>query len=252
MKDKQVTKFFLACSTLVTCITLGINLTFRHAAHAVIAESGQVSPTATADFITSIGETARQIGQERNLYASVMIAQAVLESSSGQSALSQEPYYNFFGIKGAYNGNSVVMQTWEDDGSGNTYEIDQAFRSYNSLADSLNDYANLLSWNLYADTWKSNTSSYQDATAALTGRYATDTAYADKLNALIEQYGLTSYDEPLVTDEVQETTEQDNQTQQNNQPTKTVNPNYVWNKHRGSYTSSDILAEDKAWLAYIR
>lgn len=67
--------------------------------------------------------------------------------------------------------------------------------------------------------------SFQDATAALTGRYATDTAYADKLNALIEQYGLTSYDEPLVTDEVQETTEQDNQTQQNNQPTKTVNPN---------------------------
>ena len=128
MKEKQVTKFFLACSTLVTCITLGINLTFRHAAHAVIAESGEVSPTATADFITSIGETARQIGQERNLYASVMIAQAVLESNSGQSALSQQPYYNFFGIKGAYNGNSVTMQTWEDDGSGYTYEVDQDFR----------------------------------------------------------------------------------------------------------------------------
>ena len=78
MKEKQVTKFFLACSTLVTCITLGINLTFRHAAHAVIAESGEVSPTATADFIASIGEIARQIGQERNLYASVMIAQAII------------------------------------------------------------------------------------------------------------------------------------------------------------------------------
>ena len=99
MKEKQVTKFFLACSTLVTCITLGINLTFRHAAHAVIAESGEVSPTATADLIASIGEIARQIGQERNLYASVMIAQAVLESNSGQSALSQQPYYNFLVLR---------------------------------------------------------------------------------------------------------------------------------------------------------
>lgn len=240
MKEKQVTKFFLACSTLVTCITLGINLTFRHAAHAVIAESGEVSPTATADFIASIGEIARQIGQERNLYASVMIAQTVLESNSGQSALSQQPYYNFFGIKGAYNGNSVTMQTWEDDGSGYTYEVDQDFRSYNSLSDSLNDYANLLSWDLYADTWKSNTTSYQDATAALTGRYATDTAYADKLNALIEQYGLTTYDDPVVVEEENQTNSE-----------QTTDPNHVWNKYRGSYTSKDILTEDEAWIAYI-
>ncbi|MBJ7540302.1 glucosaminidase domain-containing protein [Streptococcus sp. SL1232] len=251
MKEKQVTKFFLACSTLVTCITLGINLTFRHAAHAVIAESGQVSPTATADFIASIGETARQIGQDRNLYASVMIAQAVLESSSGQSALSQEPYYNFFGIKGAYNGNSVIMQTWEDDGSGNTYEVDQAFRSYSSLADSLNDYANLLSWSLYSDTWKSNTSSYQDATAALTGRYATDTLYADKLNALIEQYGLTAYDEPVVAEQVQTSPEEVQEDQNSQETPQTADPNHVWNKYRGSYTSSDILAEDEAWIAFI-
>ncbi|SDO49003.1 Flagellum-specific peptidoglycan hydrolase FlgJ [Streptococcus equinus] len=251
MKEKQVTKFFLACSTLVTCITLGINLTFRHAAHAVIAESGQVSPTATSDFIASIGETARQIGQDRNLYASVMIAQAVLESNSGQSALSQEPYYNFFGIKGAYNGNSVTMQTWEDDGSGNTYEVDQDFRSYNNLADSLNDYANLLSWSLYSDTWKSNTSSYQDATAALTGRYATDTSYADKLNALIEQYGLTTYDEPVVTDQTQASSEETQEEQTNQEAPQTTNPNHVWNKYRGSYTSSEVLAEDEAWIAFI-
>lgn len=169
-----------------------------------------------------------------------MIAQAVLESNSGQSALSQQPYYNFFGIKGAYNGNSVTMQTWEDDGSGYTYEVDQDFRSYNSLSDSLNDYANLLSWDLYADTWKSNTTSYQDATAALTGRYATDTAYADKLNALIEQYGLTTYDDPVVVEEENQTNSE-----------QTTDPNHVWNKYRGSYTSKDILAEDEAWIAYI-
>ena len=240
MKEKQVTKFFLACSTLVTCITLGINLTFRHAAHAVIAESGEVSPTTTADFIASIGEIARQIGQERNLYASVMIAQAVLESNSGQSALSQAPYYNYFGIKGDYYGNSVTMPTWEDDGTGTTFEIDQAFRSYGTVSGSLYDYAALLSTDTYAGTWKSNTNSYADATAALTGRYATDTAYADKLNALIEQYGLTTYDDPVVVEEENQTNSE-----------QTTDPNHVWNKYRGSYTSKDILAEDEAWIAYI-
>ena len=83
----------------------------------------------TTAFIGSIGETARQIGQDYNIYASVLIAQAILESNSGQSGLSQAPYYNFFGIKGTYNGNSVTMRTWEDDGTGKTYEVDQPFRS---------------------------------------------------------------------------------------------------------------------------
>ena len=235
MKDKRITKFCLICATVVTCITLGINLCFQRSTKAVITEFSEASTTATADLITSIGETARQIGQERNLYASVMIAQAILESNSGQSVLSQPPYYNFFGIKGSYNGNSVTMLTWEDDGNGNSYEVHQAFRTYNSLSDSLNDYANLLSWDLYSGTWKSNTTSYQDATAALTGLYATDTSYADKLNALIEQYGLTTYDSPMITEET----------------VGADNSNYVWNHYRGSYTTVAILAEDEAWIDFV-
>ena len=42
----------------------------------------------TEAFISQIGESARQLGQENDLYASVMIAQAILESGSGQSGLS--------------------------------------------------------------------------------------------------------------------------------------------------------------------
>ena len=73
----------------------------------------------TERFIAMIGEQARQIGQEHNLYASVMIAQAILESGSGNSQLAQAPYNNLFGIKGAYKGNSVTFNTQEDDGTGN-------------------------------------------------------------------------------------------------------------------------------------
>lgn len=63
----------------------------------------QLKDDSTEDFIASISPTASQIAKDADLYASVMIAQAVLESNSGQSKLSQAPYYNFFGIKGNYN-----------------------------------------------------------------------------------------------------------------------------------------------------
>lgn len=107
------------------------------------------------------------IWQPRNdLYASVMIAQAILESDSGQSTLSQKPSYNFFGIKGDYNGQSVTLPTWEDDGKGNPYYIDAAFRSYGSVENSLQDYVDFLEGSYYVGVHRSNTKNYKDATAA--------------------------------------------------------------------------------------
>lgn len=44
--------------------------------------------------------------------------------------------------------------------------------------------------------WKSNTTSFYDATAYLTGRYATDPNYGAKLNSLINTYNLTRFDTP--------------------------------------------------------
>ena len=151
-------------------------------------------------FMKKIVPAAKKVSAGKNLYTSVMIAQAVLETGWGQSTLSQEPNNNLFGVKGNYKGQSVVMNTLEDSGGMNYYTIQDSFRKYPSYVESLEDYANLLlnglSWNrnFYAGTWKSNTTSYRDATAYLTGRYATDSGYASKLNYLIETYNLTQYD----------------------------------------------------------
>ena len=153
-------------------------------------------------FLDSIIPDAYKLANDNDLYASVMIAQAILESNWGVSGLSAAPYYNLFGIKGTYNGKGVTFYTLEDDGSGNYYQIRDSFRDYPSYKESLNDYANKMvngvSWDseFYSGTWKSNTSSYKDATAALTGTYATDTRYGGKLNNLITTHGLTQYDTP--------------------------------------------------------
>ncbi|MFW3624703.1 LysM peptidoglycan-binding domain-containing protein [Aerococcus viridans] len=153
-------------------------------------------------FLDSIIPDAYKLANDNDLYASVMIAQAILESNWGVSGLSAAPYYNLFGIKGTYNGEGATFYTLEDDGSGNYYQIRDSFRDYPSYKESLTDYANKMvngvSWDseFYSGTWKSNTSSYKDATVALTGTYATDTRYGGKLNNLITTHGLTQYDTP--------------------------------------------------------
>lgn len=155
-------------------------------------------------FIRKIGESARKVGQKNDLYASVMIAQAILESASGQSQLAQAPNYNLFGIKGTYNGNSVSFVTQEDLGEGVLYTTQATFRKYKNYEDSLADYAKLLKEGLtgnshfYDGVWKTNAKNYQEATRFLTGKYATDTKYDQKLNGLIKTYHLTEYDQEVI------------------------------------------------------
>ena len=156
----------------------------------------------TTEFIEEIGEAAREVGQEHDLYASVMIAQAILESGSGGSQLAQAPNYNLFGIKGEHEGKSVSFATQEDTGGGNMTTIQASFRAYDDYEDCFEDYAELLKEGIsgnpdfYKGAWKTTTENYQQATAFLTGKYATDTSYNKKLNSLIETYNLTQYDQP--------------------------------------------------------
>jgi len=156
-------------------------------------------------FIDYIGNSARKLASNNDLYASVMIAQAMVESGWGTSGLAAAPNYNLFGIKGDYQGSSVNMGTQEDDGTGSLYSINSNFRKYPSYKESLEDYVALLrggtsgNSQIYAGAWKSNTTSYKDATKYLTGRYATDTTYASKLNDMIEKYNLTQFDKDVTS-----------------------------------------------------
>ena len=156
--------------------------------------------TAATQFLRNIIPAAQNVARGKDIYTSVMIAQAALESGWGTSSLSKAPNHNLFGVKGSYNGQSVNMQTLEDSGGQNYYSIQADFRKYPSYQESLEDYADKIVNGIsgaplfYSGAWKSKTNSYQDATAYLTGRYATDTAYGAKLNRIIEQFGLTKYD----------------------------------------------------------
>lgn len=209
-KLKRTTHIMRNSFTFVGASTLAASLTTPH----VQAEASEVkvqTATVANPFLSSIIPAATSIAEKNDLYASVMMAQAILESGWGQSALAQAPNHNLFGIKGDYEGETVEMKTLEDDGNQNYYEIKAEFRKYPSYSESLEDYAQLLrngtSWDpqYYSGAWKSNAATYQDATQYLTGRYATDTAYATKLNRIIETHELNAYDTPSSTGAVSST-----------------------------------------------
>ena len=159
----------------------------------------------TNAFIDSIGELAREMALKYDVFASVMIAQAILESGAGTSGLSRAPYYNLFGIKGSNSGASITLPTAEDNGQGQLYTINAAFRVYPSYQESLEDYVELIQTGIsgnqtfYQKSWRSTAKNYLSATQNLMGKYATDTFYANKLNSLIATYQLTRFDEPKVS-----------------------------------------------------
>lgn len=151
-------------------------------------------------FINQVAPSAKTLASANDLYASVMIAQAIVESGWGGSTLSKAPNYNLFGIKGDYNGQSVTMPTQEYV-NGKYVTVNAKFRKYPSYKESLGDNVTVLKKTsftsgvyFYSGAWKSNTKSYKDATAYLTGRYATAPNYATTLNSVIETYNLTQYD----------------------------------------------------------
>jgi len=141
----------------------------------VQATSSGVTSAQQQAFLAEAVPMAQQAASKYNLYTSVMLAQAILESAWGTSTLATQGH-NLFGIKGDYNGAYVSMPTSEWSASAGWYTIYANFRQYPSYYESFLDNGNKLrngvAWNssYYSGTWKENAASYKDATAWLQGR----------------------------------------------------------------------------------
>jgi Mannosyl-glycoprotein endo-beta-N-acetylglucosaminidase len=159
--------------------------------------SSRMSTVAQGDFLDMAGAAARQASARTGVPASVTVAQAILESDWGRSALAQNAN-NYFGMKamGTLGDDGVVwMPTSEYDASGQLYQTTSAFRAYKSLADSVADHDLLLENSArYASAMRVANDPKQFAQQLAVDGYATDPSYADKLIALMDRYGLYSLD----------------------------------------------------------
>lgn len=148
-------------------------------------------------FLEAIGPGAKRIQAVYDVPASIIMAQAALESDFGNSELGAK-HHNLFGVK-ASPGMDQVTLTTKEFVDGEWITIHANFREYPDWTASMIDHAQLIRRgttdqpNRYAQVNTSGT--YKDAAKGLlAGGYATDPKYADKLIAVIETYSLETYD----------------------------------------------------------
>lgn len=164
---------------------------------AAAASSSSAEQRAKQQFIKRVAPQAVALETSYHVLPSVTIAQAILESDWGNSALSKK-YNNLFGVKGSDTSNTQEMTTKEYvDGKWRT--ITARFRVYDSYAASILDHAELFqrgtTWNPQQYQHFLAAKDYKSAAQALgTDGYATDPDYAGKLINIIETYGLNKYD----------------------------------------------------------
>lgn len=143
-------------------------------------------------FIQSVAQGAIDGWNQYRVLPSITVAQAILESGWGQSSLSTSAH-NLFGIKGSYNGHSVVMRTREVYGGRSVY-VNANFRAYANNSESVTDHGRFLNVNSRYRNLLGDTNYVSVANKLRQDGYATDPSYANSLINLVRTYNLTQLD----------------------------------------------------------
>ena len=130
-----------------------------------------------------------------------MIAQAILESGSGESQLAKEPYYNLFGVKGSFKEIVLAFQQKRLIRGANFiqfplgFAITVAIMTHCKIMFNYSDKG-LTEIKIFINQRGVRKPKLPSSNAFLTGKYATDKQYDNKLNSLIAVYNLTQFDLP--------------------------------------------------------
>lgn len=143
-------------------------------------------------FIQSVAPGAIQGWNEYKVLPSITVAQAIVESGWGRSTLSTQAH-NLFGIKGSYNGNSVVMRTREVYGGRSVY-VNANFRAYANNSESVTDHGRFLNVNSRYSNLLGDTNYVSVANKLQQDGYATDPSYANTLIRFVQTYNLNQLD----------------------------------------------------------
>ncbi|OYT69948.1 MAG: hypothetical protein CFK52_12530 [Chloracidobacterium sp. CP2_5A] len=153
---------------------------------------GAIPRTGNA-FIDSIAADAIRSQRATGVPASVTIAQAILESGWGRSALTRQAN-NYFGIKGTGPAGSVTMRTREVFNGREVY-VNAQFRKYNSAAESFADHAQFFIRNSrYATAMRHTNDAFRFAAEIHRAGYATDPNYTNLLHRIMREHDLTRFD----------------------------------------------------------
>lgn len=181
----------------------------RYVSHAYIAVGALPACTGTVpqppprltneQFIAAAVPGAQRGWREYGVPASVTIAQAILESGWGRSALSATDR-NYFGIKcfggpGPIASGCHTYQTFECDKAGTCFTTEASFRTYATVADSFRDHGRFLRDNSrYRGAFAYGRDPDMFLRKVWEAGYATDPQYVSKVKGLMASYNLYRYD----------------------------------------------------------
>ena len=160
-----------------------------------------VPPSTTAAFIKQAVAPAQASMERYNVPASVTIAQAILESGTGASALTRVDHAVFgmkcFGDPGPVAVGCRSYGTHECGSNGKCYSTSASFRAYKTDADSYKDHGLMLSTlSRYQPTFAFTNDPDKFAQALQKAGYATSPKYATNLISVMKRYNLYQYDRP--------------------------------------------------------
>lgn len=149
------------------------------------------------NFIKTLAALAQAEAKKRNKWVlpSVCIAQAALETGWGTSSLMVKANA-YFGIKAnaSWTGKVYNSKTKECYDGVTFTDITACFRAYDSLAESVADYYDLICGASRYKAAVNNADAKSTITAIWEGGYATDPDYVSKVMSVIDGYNLTQYD----------------------------------------------------------
>jgi|GEM_PF-1234855 len=154
--------------------------------------SSQSSHVTTQSYINTHAAEAINQMVEYKIPASVILAQAIFESSSGNSVLAKRSN-NHFGIKCHTQWGGDTIRKSDD-------SLNECFRKYNSIKDSYTDHSLFLASRArYKSLFNLSVNDYKGWCYGLKNSgYATYAYYPEVLIKIIEQFELYVYDRPEI------------------------------------------------------
>lgn len=152
----------------------------------------------TQEFINCIAPLIKHYAPQYNVKViSPIIAQAILESASGESSLGKK-YNNYFGLKCGtlWKGKSVNLLTGEEYTPGTYTTIAADFRVFDNMDEGVKGYFEFLFRNRTRyNNLIGETDPYRYLEKIKDDGYATSSKYVQNVYAVIKSYNLTRFDD---------------------------------------------------------
>ncbi len=154
-----------------------------------VSSAIQGAPDHIRTFVDQMAAAADVASRRSGVPAKLILSQAALESGWGQREITRpdgSSSHNLFGIKAGRGWHGEVVQAMTTEYvDGEPRKMVQPFRAYASYADSLTDYASLISQSDRYSAVMTARSAEDAARKVQAAGYATDPSYADKLISIM-------------------------------------------------------------------